>query len=66
MNFNSIRNIIITTNWLNRKGFNAVCYYVPRTKKEYKEQSHRRHVDDTTIKHGDMTKRIDIFILDSF
>lgn len=65
MNFNSIRNIIITTNWLNRKGFNAVDYRIATYKKEYKPELYRLNVDDTILIKS-VNQRKDIFILDSF
>ena len=67
MNFNSVRNIITTTNFLNRKGFNTVEFHIPRYKKEYKDDRYRINVDDTLMfSHKEYKERQDNFILDAF
>ena len=67
MNFNSVRNIITTTNFLNRKGFNTVDYHIPERKKEYKDDRYRINVDDATMfSHKEHKERQDNFILDAF
>lgn len=65
MNFNSVRNIITTTNFLNRKGFNTIDYHIPERKKEYKDDIYRLNVDDTIMLRSHKERK-DNFILDAF